>query len=163
DAARVSRRKERSVSDVVLSVRALSVEYATSRGPVRALRDVSLAIRRGETFGIVGESGSGKSTLAFAVMGYLAANGRVTAGRSDDRGEDRLGTPRARQDAWRGARIAMVYQDPMSALNPSIVVGDQIAEGLIAHESLTKTAARTRTHELLAAVNMPDPAAIYGR
>ena len=106
-----------AAADTVLQVAGLSVAYATSRGPVHAVRDISFAIRRGETFGVVGESGSGKSTLAFAVMGYLSENGRVTGGRIDYQGQDLLAMPRARQDELRGAKIAMVYQDPMSSLN----------------------------------------------
>ncbi|MBK9607462.1 MAG: ABC transporter ATP-binding protein [Betaproteobacteria bacterium] len=147
-------------ADTVLQVAGLSVDYATSRGPVHAVRDISFAIRRGETFGVVGESGSGKSTLAFAVMGYLSENGRVTGGRIDYQGQDLLAMPRARQDELRGAKIAMVYQDPMSSLNPSLQVGIQVAEALLAHERISREAARARTLELFAAVNMPEPAAI---
>jgi peptide/nickel transport system ATP-binding protein len=149
--------------DVVLRVSDLSVTYETRNGPVRAVRDVSFAIRRGETFGIVGESGSGKSTLAFAVMGYLSSNGHVSSGRIDYRGQDLIAMSRKRKDELRGARIAMVYQDPMSSLNPSIVVGEQVAEALLAHEPLSRQAARERTLGLLAAVNMPEPAAIFAR
>lgn len=149
--------------ETVLEVANLSVEYATRNGAVHAVRDVSFTIRRGETFGIVGESGSGKSTLAFAVMGYLSANGCVSGGRIDYHGQNLLALPRQRLDALRGARIAMVYQDPMSSLNPSIIVGVQVAESLLAHEPLSRNAARERTLELFAAVNMPEPAAIFRR
>ena len=147
----------------VLRVAGLSVDYATSRGPVHAVRDVSFSIRRGETFGVVGESGSGKSTVAFAVMGYLSANGLVTEGCIEYQGQDLLRMPRRQLDALRGARIAMVYQDPMSSLNPSITVGEQVMEALLAHERLSGEAARKRTLELFAAVNMPEPAAIFRR
>jgi peptide/nickel transport system ATP-binding protein len=149
-----------SAADTVLQASNLSVEYATRKGPVWAVRDISFSIRRGETFGVVGESGSGKSTLAFAVMGYLSANGRVTGGRIDYQGQDLLAMSRARQDELRGAKIAMVYQDPMSSLNPSIRVGWQVAEALLAHDPMSREAARERTLELFAAVNMPEPAAI---
>jgi len=147
----------------VLRVDNLSIEYRTRSGNVRAVRDVSFAIGRGETFGVVGESGSGKSTLAFAVMGYLSSNAQVAGGRIDYQGEDLLAMPRERWDALRGARIAMVYQDPMSSLNPSIVVGEQVAEAIVAHDPLSAKAARERTLELFAAVNMPEPAAIFQR
>ena len=152
-----------AAADHVLRVAGLSVEYATSRGPVRAVRDVSFAIRRGETFGVVGESGSGKSTVAFAVMGYLSSNGQVTEGGIEYQGHDLLRMPRRQLDALRGARIAMVYQDPMSSLNPSITVGEQVVEALLAHERLSGEAARKRTLELFTAVNMPEPAAIFRR
>ena len=152
-----------SAADDVLRVTGLSVEYASSRGPVRAVRDVSFAIRRGETFGVVGESGSGKSTLAFAVMGYLSENGRVSSGRIEYQGQDLLGMSRRRLDELRGARIAMVYQDPMSSLNPSITVGEQVAEAVLAHEPVSRDTARSRTLDLFGAVNMPEPAAIFRR
>jgi peptide/nickel transport system ATP-binding protein len=151
------------IPDTVLRVSNLSVEYATRRGPVFAVRDVSFSIARGETLGIVGESGSGKSTLAFAVMGYLAANARVQRGEIAYLGQDLLSMSRRRQDELRGAKIAMVYQDPMSSLNPSIQVGEQVAETLRAHERLAPKPARERVLELFTAVNMPHPAAIARR
>ena len=150
-------------SDPVLRVSDLSVEYRTRGGNVRAVRDVSFSIGRGETFGVVGESGSGKSTLAFAVMGYLSSNAQVSSGRIDYQGSDLLVMPRERWDALRGARIAMVYQDPMSSLNPSIIVGDQVGEAITSHQSVSAKVARDRTLELFRAVNMPEPAALFRR
>ena len=152
-----------SPSGPVLQVTNLSVEYRTRGGNVRAVRDVSFSIGRGETFGVVGESGSGKSTLAFAVMGYLSSNAQVSSGRIDYQGQDLLAMSRARWDALRGARIAMVYQDPMSSLNPSIVVGEQVAEAITSHQPVSAKVARDRTLELFAAVNMPEPSAIFRR
>jgi len=155
--------RQSNPSDSVLRVFDLSIEYRTRGGNVRAVRDVSFSIGRGETFGVVGESGSGKSTLAFAVMGYLSSNAQVSSGRIDYQGEDLLAMPRQRWDALRGARIAMVYQDPMSSLNPSIIVGEQVAEAITSHEPVSAKVARDRTLELFAAVNMPEPAAIFRR
>ena len=149
--------------DAVLQVSDLSIEYRTRGGNVRAVRDVSFSIGRGETFGVVGESGSGKSTLAFAVMGYLSSNAQVSSGRIDYQGEDLLAMPAERWDKLRGARIAMVYQDPMSSLNPSIIVGEQVAEAITSHEPVSPKVARERTLDLFAAVNMPEPAAIFRR
>ena len=150
-------------TETVLRVVDLSIEYSTGRGPVRAVRDVSLTIHRGETFGVVGESGSGKSTLAFAIVGYLAGNGCVSGGSIEYRGRDLLRMPRAELDALRGAKIAMVYQDPMSSLNPSITVGEQVEEVILAHERLSRAASRKKTLELFSAVNMPEPEAISRR
>ncbi len=155
--------RQSNPSDPVLQVFDLSIEYRTRGGNVRAVRDVSFSIGRGETFGVVGESGSGKSTLAFAVMGYLSSNAQVSSGRIDYQGEDLLAMPRQRWDALRGARIAMVYQDPMSSLNPSIIVGEQVAEAITSHEPVSAKVARDRTLELFRAVNMPEPAAIFRR
>lgn len=147
----------------VLRVDNLSIEYSTRRGLVRAVRDVSLSIRRGETFGVVGESGSGKSSLAFSIVGYLPSNGRICGGSIEYRGCDLLHMPRGELDALRGSKIAMVYQDPMSSLNPSIAVGEQVEEVLVAHEGLSRASARSRTVALFAAVNMPEPEAIARR
>ncbi|MEP6607735.1 MAG: ABC transporter ATP-binding protein [Burkholderiaceae bacterium] len=155
--------RQSNPSDSVLRVFNLSIEYRTRGGIVRAVRDMSFSIGRGETFGVVGESGSGKSTLAFAVMGYLSSNAQVSGGRIDYQGEDLLAMPRERWDALRGARIAMVYQDPMSSLNPSIIVGEQVSEAITSHEPVSAKVARDRTLELFAAVNMPEPAAIFRR
>ena len=155
--------RQSNPSDPVLRVSDLSIEYRTRGGNVRAVREVSFSIGRGETFGVVGESGSGKSTLAFAVMGYLSSNAQVSSGRIDYQGEDLLAMPRERWDALRGARIAMVYQDPMSSLNPSIIVGEQVAEAITSHEPVSAKVARDRTLELFRAVNMPEPAAIFRR
>ncbi|MBI2525130.1 MAG: ABC transporter ATP-binding protein [Candidatus Rokubacteria bacterium] len=150
-------------SQAILEVSGLSVDYATRKGRVRAVRDVSLRIGQRETFGVVGESGSGKSTLAFALMGYLAANARVTSGRIEYRGDDLLAMSRRSLDRLRGAKIAMVYQDPMSSLNPSIRVGGQIAEVLLAHEGVSAREAQDGVRRLLEAVNMPEPSAIARR
>ena len=156
-------RTRRGDDGQVLQVTDLSIEYRTRGGNVHAVRDVSFSIGRGETFGVVGESGSGKSTLAFAVMGYLSSNAQVSGGRIDYQGEDLLTMPRERWDALRGARIAMVYQDPMSSLNPSIIVGEQVEEAITSHEPVPAKVARERTLELFAAVNMPEPSAIFRR
>jgi peptide/nickel transport system ATP-binding protein len=152
------------VSDAIptLQIERLSVSYATPRGQLRAVRDVSLSIRPGQTYGLIGESGSGKSTVAFAVMNYLL-NGRVDQGRIMFHGRDLLTMRRSELNAIRGSAIAMVYQEPQSALNPSIAVGEQIAETVRQHQSIDKYEARERTLELLGQVNMPNPAAIAGR
>ncbi|MGH7268473.1 MAG: ABC transporter ATP-binding protein, partial [Candidatus Rokuibacteriota bacterium] len=149
--------------DVVLDVRDLSVAYRARGGEVQAVRRVSLAVHAGETLALVGESGSGKTSLAFAVMRYLDANGRVTGGAIRFRGEDLLGLPAAALGRLRGSRLAMVYQDPQTALNPAFPVGEQVAEVLRIHLGLGRAEARRRTVDLLAQVNLPQPAHVYAR
>ncbi len=147
----------------VLEVVDLSVEFATPAGPVRALRDVSLRIEAGETFGLAGESGSGKTTLGYAIMRDLGPNSRLTGGAIRFQGEDLLAQPPAALRRIRGRRIAMVYQDPASALNPSIRVGWQVAEVLQIHEQAPAGAAWRRALGMLELVNIPDPPAVARR
>lgn len=140
----------------MLAVDDLSVTYRTRGGGVRAVRDVSFAIRPGETFGLVGESGSGKSTIALAVMNYLGLNGRATGAiRLHD--TDLLCCAPAELCQLRGSTIAMVYQDPMSALNPAIPIGDQIGEPLRIHQRLSRSQALARAVEMMRRMHIPDP------
>jgi oligopeptide/dipeptide ABC transporter ATP-binding protein len=136
------------------------VSFETPRGEVHALRDVSFDIAGGEVFGVAGESGSGKSTLAYAIMRDLAPNARVNDGAIRFAGEDLLGLAPDALRSIRGRRIAMVYQDPKSALNPSMRVGPQIAEVLEIHALASRAGAAARALELLALVNIPDPSAV---
>jgi peptide/nickel transport system ATP-binding protein len=151
------------VSDVVLDVRDLSVAYQAQGGEVQAVRGVSLRVHGGETLAVVGESGSGKTSLALAVMRYLDGNGRVTGGEIRFRGEDLLALAPAALQRLRGSRLAMVYQDPQTALNPAFPVGEQIAETLRIHLGLGRRDARKRTVGLLAQVNLPQPGQVYTR
>jgi peptide/nickel transport system ATP-binding protein len=147
----------------VLEVEALSIAYAVRGGHVRAVRGASLAVAAGETVALVGESGSGKSSLAFAVMGALEANGRVVGGAVRFRGRSLLDLGAAELRRLRGARLAMVFQDPQTALNPSMPVGAQVVEVLRVHEGLRREAARARTLALFAQVNLPAPAVVFDR
>ena len=150
------------MSDPVLTVRDLRVTYATPRGPVHAVRGVSLAIPAARIFGLVGESGSGKSTVAQAVMGALGPPARVE-GEVRYRGDDLLALPpRELRRLW-GRRLAMVSQDPASSLNPVLSVGAQLVEVLREHERLRAREARRRMHELFAAVQLPHPAELARR
>jgi peptide/nickel transport system ATP-binding protein len=143
-----------AVGSTLLEVRGLSVDFAG----VPAVRGVDLDVRRGEVLGVVGESGSGKSVTAMAVLGLLPPTARVRGSVRLD-GEELLGRPRAELARIRGRRIAMVFQDPLSALTPVYRIGDQIAEALLIHQDISKAAARRRAVELLDLVGIPDPAA----
>jgi peptide/nickel transport system ATP-binding protein len=141
-----------------LSVEGLCVEFRTRSGIVRALDHVSFSVGKGETIALVGESGSGKSVTAYAVMGILDPAGRVTAGRATFGDLDLLSaTPRQLADV-RGRRIAMIFQNPRTALNPIRQVGRQIADVLVRHGSMTRKAAPAAAVEMLRAVGITDPA-----
>ncbi|MYZ47210.1 ABC transporter ATP-binding protein [Propylenella binzhouense] len=142
--------------DPILSVRDLHVRFALASGEVHAVRGVDLDVQAGETVAIVGESGSGKSQTAMAAMGLLASNGKA-AGRILYRGEDLLKLGPRRLDRIRGDRITMIFQEPMTSLDPLYRIGRQIAEPMIHHRGLGARAARARAIELLRLVRMPHP------
>lgn len=142
----------------LLDIQDLSVSFATRGGPLRAVDGVSLQVAPDEVLAIVGESGSGKSVAMLAVMGLLPWTATVSASRLTFDGQD-LRTLTARQRrALIGKDIAMVFQEPMSSLNPCFTVGWQIDEALAAHTPLTRAQRRTRVVELLDLVGIPDPA-----
>jgi oligopeptide/dipeptide ABC transporter ATP-binding protein len=142
--------------ELVLEVEDLTVSFPTEDGLVRAVRGVSYDLRLGEVLGIVGESGSGKSVTSKAVMGLLPNSAKV-GGSVRFRGQELIGAPEKELQAIRGGRIAMVFQDPMTSLNPVYSVGDQIAEAVRAHNDVTAAAARERAVELLAMMQIPRP------
>jgi oligopeptide/dipeptide ABC transporter ATP-binding protein len=142
--------------DTLLDIENLSVDFRTADGRVHALRDVSLAVRSGEIVGIVGESGSGKSTLVNAVIGLLAANAEVTAGRIGFKGADLLAMDWDGLRRLRGDRITAVFQDPMSALNPVLSIGTQMAE-IQYRSGLSRAEKRRRSIAMLEKVRIPDP------
>src|SRR5262249_31923799 len=146
----------------ILAVRDLWVTYPTANGPIRAVRGVSFTLEPGRVLGLVGESGSGKSTMALAVMGAVGAEARL-AGQGRFRGDDLVG--KAARDLRRlwGRRLAMVFQDPASTLNPVLTVGDQVAEVLVEHEGLGRAVARAQVLDLFTAVQLPNPEAIARR
>ncbi len=147
----------------ILEVNNLAISYETRRGDVAAVRDVSFKIHRAETFGIVGESGCGKSTVAFGIVNFLGRNGRVTAGRILFQGQNLVGRSEKELRNLRGDQVAMVYQDPMQALNPSMRLGDQMAEVLIVHRDMKKHDALERCLQMLKRVHMPDPEQVMRR
>ena len=141
----------------LLEVQNLDVTFRTRDGDVRAVRNLTCGLGRGETLGIVGESGSGKSTVALAILGLLPKNAHVT-GSVTVLGRQLLGLREADLAAVRGGTIAYVPQDPLSSLNPSFTVGWQVAEPIWIRQGISKEAAHRRAAELLAAVGIPRPA-----
>jgi len=150
-------------SPAVLEVDDLAISYETRRGDIEAVRGVSFIVKKGETMGLVGESGCGKSTVAFGIVNFLGSNGKITRGSIRFQGEELTGRSAAELRKIRGNRIAMVYQDPMQALNPALRIGDQLMEVLILHQDLSRDDAHERAEAMLRRVNMPDPADVMRR
>jgi dipeptide transport system ATP-binding protein len=141
----------------LLDIRNLSVEFATRSGSFRAVDGIDLHVDEGEVLCVVGESGSGKSVTSLAVMGLIGHNGRVVADRMEFAGTDlRTLSPRRRRKLT-GKDVAMVFQEPMSSLNPCFTVGFQLTEALKVHERLSKAERRRRAIELLEQVGIPAP------
>jgi peptide/nickel transport system ATP-binding protein/oligopeptide transport system ATP-binding protein len=147
------------MTDNVLTVEHLKVSFRTEQGVVRAVDDVSFELRRGEILTIVGESGCGKSVTAMTLMGLTrASNSDIHGAATMADGTELLSASEAELRTVRGARIAMIFQDPMSALTPVYRVGDQIAEQIRAHERVSKKGANARAIELLSRVGIPHAA-----
>ena len=146
---------EQSEAGGTLRLESLDVRFTTPEGEVHAVRDLSLAVRPGECLGVVGESGAGKSQAFLAALGLLAPNGRAT-GRAWFGTQDLLGLQPRALDRIRGARIGMVFQDPMTSLTPHIRIGDQIAEPLVRHRGASWADARRRALALLNRVHVTD-------
>jgi oligopeptide/dipeptide ABC transporter ATP-binding protein len=141
----------------LLQVDDLHVQIATRRGTVRAVDGVSLAVAAGEAIGLVGESGSGKSMTLRAIMGLLPPEAKTTDGQVLLDGIDLTQLDNSQLNKIRGPKIAMIFQEPMSALNPVMRVGPQIAEGPLVHLGLNRSAAAERALELMRRVGIPDP------
>ena len=140
----------------LLEVEELAVSFETPSGTVRAVDGLSLTIERGERVGIVGESGSGKSVTALAILGLVPASGHVTAGRLAFEGDELLTRSERQLQRWRGRHASMVFQDPLSSLNPFLRVGRQVAETLEVHLEMSRAEAGRRAAELLARVGIAD-------
>ena len=142
----------------VLEVEDLRVDFQTRRGPVRVVHGIGLSVARGQTLGIVGESGCGKSMTALALM-RLVPNppGRITGGRIVLNGEDLVAVTDERMRSVRGRHISMVFQEPMTALNPVFSIGEQIAEVLRRHAGMDRQTAWAKAENLLRQVNIPEP------
>jgi oligopeptide/dipeptide ABC transporter ATP-binding protein len=144
---------------MMLRVENLVTRFHTYDGVVRALEGVSFEVREGEIFGLVGETGCGKSVTTYSTLRLLPSTGRVHSGRITFAGESLLDASESRMREVRGGEIAMIFQDPLSALNPVMRVGDQIAESVWLHDDLPDAeAVAARVEEVLGEVRMPDPA-----
>ena len=133
----------------LLEVEDLRVEFWTERGTVYAVNGVSFRIDEGETVGLVGESGSGKSVTALALMGILPRAGRVVSGSATFEGYDLIGRSDAELRRIRGNEIAMIFQDPMTSLNPVLTIGRQVREAIEAHLDVSRSEAERRAGDLL--------------
>ncbi len=147
----------------VLEVENASISYFTRAGEINVVPDVSFRLEQGEALGLVGESGCGKSTVAFAVMRYLGGVGKLVGGRIRFEGRDMAEMSEEELRQIRGGKMAMVYQDPMSSLNPVMPVGRQLMEVPIIHSGADETQARERALHMLSEVNLPDPESVFGR
>jgi peptide/nickel transport system ATP-binding protein len=147
----------------VLKLEDVAISYETRYGDVEAVRQVSLDVHRATTFGVVGESGCGKSTVAFGIVDFLGANGKIVGGSIKFQGRELVGRSQEELRKLRGDQIAMVYQDPMQALNPSVTIGDQLAEVLTVHRGIEKKEAWSKSINMLDRVYMPDAANVMDR
>lgn len=141
----------------LLELIALSTTITTPTGLVRAVQEVSLSVDRGQTVALVGESGSGKSMTARSIMGLLPPSGRITAGSIRLEGQELVGLPAEQRRALRGSRMAMVFQEPMTSLNPVLRIGAQLTEPLQLHRSMDRETATAAAVELLHQVGISDP------
>src|SRR3954470_17131357 len=153
----LSTRRIADMTEPVLSVRNLHVRFRTGDGILHAVKGIDLDINPGETVAIVGESGSAKSQTMMSVMGLLASNGWAE-GSVKYRGEELVGLSPDRLNRYRGSKLTMIFQEPMTSLDPLYRIGDQLTLPLTAHGGLNKTSARKRAVQLLELVRIPDPA-----
>jgi len=144
--------------DIALEVRGLCTRFGTEMDGLVVVDGVSFTLRRARTTAIVGESGSGKSTVALSLLGLIEPPGRVTGGQVIYRGRDLVQLDDRELRSIRGARIGIVFQDPLTSLNPALSIGSQIAETILAHESISRAAAMARAVQLLEHVGVADAA-----
>jgi peptide/nickel transport system ATP-binding protein len=140
-----------------LRVENLRTHFFTRAGVVKAVDGVSFSVERGQVLGLVGESGSGKTVTGYSILGLIDPPGRIVEGRILFKGEDLLALPPATLQSYRGARIAMIFQDPMMTLNPVLRIETQMVEAVLAHESVGRETARQRARDVLGQVGIPSP------
>jgi oligopeptide/dipeptide ABC transporter ATP-binding protein len=153
--------------DLLLEVQDLKTHFFTQRGVVRAVNGVSFAIRRGQALGVIGESGCGKSITSLSILRLLQKPGKIVDGKILYHGLDQnngqavdittLDPDSAQMRSIRGGQIAMIFQEPMTSLDPVYTIGNQIVEGILCHRDVSQTEAREMAREMLKRVNMPDP------
>jgi peptide/nickel transport system ATP-binding protein len=148
------------MSETLVSIENLHVHFRTYAGQVHAVNGVNLDIRRGEIFGLVGETGCGKTVTALSLLRLVPHPGEIVAGRITFDGQDILSLSEQEMRGIRGARIAMIFQDPAASLNPVFCVGEQIEMVIRQHQAVTRRVVRQRALEMLEAVDLPDPAQI---
>ncbi len=141
----------------VVEVTNLKTYFHTEEGTVRAVDDISFRVERGHTLGIVGESGSGKSVTSLSIMQLLTSTARIESGQISFLGKDLVKLPEPEMRSIRGKEISMIFQEPMTSLNPVFTVGDQVAEAIVLHQKVSKQAARQKTIELFREVGIPEP------
>ncbi|RJQ50640.1 MAG: ABC transporter ATP-binding protein [Desulfobacteraceae bacterium] len=144
-------------SENLLEVEGLRTYFYSSRGIIRAADDVSFKVRKGEILGIAGESGAGKTVIALSILRLIPYPGRVVSGKILYKGENLLEKPLAEMVKVRGAEIGMIFQDPMSSLNPVFTIGDQITSGIRVHRKFSREKARAEAVAMLKRVHIPDP------
>ena len=145
------------MSEAVIDIQNLRTYFHGEEGTVRAVDDISFRVEPGRTLGIVGESGSGKSVTSLSVMKLLASTAKIESGSISFLGKDLVQLPEPEMRSIRGSDISMIFQEPMTSLNPVFTVGNQVAEAIILHQKVTKQEARQRTIELFDEVGIPDP------
>ena len=145
------------MSETLLDLRGLTVNFATDDGIVRAVDGIDLAIGRGRTLGLVGESGCGKSVTSLAIMGLLPPENSTVEGEIRFEGRDLLTLDANQRRDMRGSRVAMIFQEPMTSLNPSYTIGNQIVEAIQRHQGLNAADARARAIAMLKLVRIPSP------
>lgn len=149
------------MSDVVLSVQNLETTFETQRGPIRVVNDISYEIYKGQTLGIVGESGCGKSVTSLSIMGLVEPPGRISGGRIILNNRDLTKLSETEMEKVRGKEAAIIFQEPMTALNPVLTIGAQIDEQILRHQTRNKKEARDRTIEILHLVGIASPEERY--
>ena len=143
------------MAENILQVKNLKTYFHTEAGLVKAVNDVSFNVEKGKTLGIVGESGCGKSITSLSIMGLVERPGKIEGGEILFEGEDLLKMTEAQMRNIRGKKIAMIFQEPMTSLNPVYTIGQQLIEALLLHEKMTKQEAKARAIEMLKLVKIP--------